>query len=272
MFLKALIQASLHLWWRNPQFFVDGRFPQIIGLILAEWATGGTFPAVLGTSSILNADRGLRESHEHLIIISLQVIVPSNSVWVGKYWKYYNVLSALAEIIYLKSGCSVELVFIRWIIHSRVILSPWQVSTTFTPPQVSLHSHLGAVQKVVSGFSVKMGSGWTRNEPHALCQLNNLSRRPIYAYRSLDAVRLLITSTCRAAQHQLCTCIILDQSAVDCMRTWAGSFSHSLYFKLGLMNVTSEVTWILCKLLFNFQHTDRGVLIFHNGSCQAKIR
>lgn len=158
------------------------------------------------------------------------MIVPSNSVRVGKYWKYYNVLSASAEIIYLKSGCSVELVFIRWIIHSEVILSPWQVSTTFTPPQVSLHSHLGAVQNVVSGFSVKMGSRWTRNEPRALCQLNNLLHRPIYAYRSLEAVRLLIASTCRAAQHQLCTCIILDQSAIDCMRARAGSFTHFLHF------------------------------------------
>lgn len=52
------------------------------------------FPAVLGTSSNLTADGGPREFHMHLIIISLQVIVPSNSVWVGKYWKYYNVLSA----------------------------------------------------------------------------------------------------------------------------------------------------------------------------------
>lgn len=120
------------------------------------------FLAVLRTSSILTADGGPRESHKHLIIISLRAI-PSNSVWVGKYWKYYNVLSASAEIIYLKSGCSVEPVFIHWIIQSEVILSPWQVSTTFTPPQVSLHSHLGTVQNVVSGFSVKIGSRWTRN-------------------------------------------------------------------------------------------------------------
>ncbi len=177
------------------------------------------FPAVLRTSSILTTDGGPRESHKHLIIISLWAI-PSNSVWVGKYWNYYNVLSASAEIIYLKSGCSVEPLFIHWIIHSEVILSPWQVLTTFTPPQVSLHSHLGTVQNVASGFSVKMGSCWTRNEPRALCQLNNLSHRPIYAYRSLDAVRLLTTSTCRAAQqHHLCTCIILDQSAIDSERS-----------------------------------------------------
>lgn len=131
------------------------------------------FPAALRTSSILTADGGPREVHKHLIIISSRAI-PSNSVGVGKYWKYYNVLSASAEIIYLKSGCSVEPVFIHWIIHSEVILSPWQVSTTFTPPQVSLRSFLGTVQNVVSGFSVKMGLRWTRNEPCALCQLNYL--------------------------------------------------------------------------------------------------
>ncbi len=187
------------------------------------------FPAALRTSSILSTDGGYR-GHTHLIIISLRAI-PSNSVWVGKYWKYYNVLSASAEIIYLKSGCSVEPVFICWIIHSEVILSPWQVSTT--PLQVSLRSHLGTVQNVVSGFSVKMGLRWTRNEPRALCQLNNVLHRPIYAYRSLDAVRLLIASTCRAAQqHQLCTCIILDQSAIDYERSSWNLLTFSTFWSL----------------------------------------
>jgi len=91
--------------------------------------------------------------------------------------------------------------------------------------------------------------------------MNNLLRRPIYAYRSLDAVRLLIISTCRAAQHQLCTCIILDQSVIDCMR--ARSLSQSLHFELGLMNVTSEVTWIFCKLIFNFKHYSGFVMMVH---------
>lgn len=156
--------------------------------------------------------------------------------------------------------------FIHWIIHCAVILSPWQVSTTFTPLQASCIHVWDAVQNRVSGFSVKMGSRWTRNEPRALCHLNNLSRRPIYAYRSLDAARLLITSTCRAAQHQLCTCIILDQSIIDCVRARGGCSLRALEFGARLNECCiREHAWILCKLLFNFQccsHTDLGVCIF----------